>query len=156
MRRIACLCAITVLVACGGSEDPVISTVNPTPVGQYQAGVTGLPASPGAAGMVNVTAYVSYFIAEASFTGLAPATTYQWKTYFGTCAAKLTQLGPTANPSAYPAVTTDASGAGSARATVVGRFKQDSTYNIRVYTTPAGTTASPDTTFYACGDVQRR
>ena len=155
MRRIIPLVATLILIGCS-EKDLVVTDVNPNETGEFQANVSGLPARPAAAGTIAITAYTAYFIAEASLTGLAPATAYQWKAYFGTCAAKLVQLGQTANPPAYPTITTNASGAGTARATVSGRFKADSTYNIRVYTTPAGTTASPDTTFYACGDVQKK
>jgi hypothetical protein len=105
---------------------------------------------------VSVGAYTSYLIADASVTGLAATTDYQWKAYFGTCATKLLPLGPPANPSAFPAITTDANGAGTARATLASRFKADSTYNIHFYTTPNVAPASPDTTWYACGDIQRK
>ena len=157
MRRIIPLVATLILVGCS-EKDLVVTDVNPTQTGAFQANVSGLPARPTAGGTITISAFTSYFIADGSFTGLAPSTTFEWKTYFGTCAAKLTpiQIGATSNPPAYPLLRSDANGAATGRATVAGRFKADSTYNIRIYTTPAGTTASPDTTFYACGDIQKK
>jgi hypothetical protein len=155
MRRLVRLAGLLVILACQ-EKDIVVTEVNPVQTGQFEAILAGLPAWPTAGGTVSVSSYTSYLIADASVTGLAAATAYQWKAYFGTCAAKLLPLGPAANPSAFPTITTDANGAATSRATLASRFKADSTYNIRFYTTPNVAPASPDTTWYACGDIQRK
>ena len=64
------------------------------------------------------------------------------------------RVGPNAQPPAYPFFTTNASGAGSATGTVIGRLRADSTYNMRVFTA-ATATAANDTVVYACGNLAK-
>ena len=155
MRRILPLLAILMLGACADEEDFLAPDSNPGPVlGSWQASLTGFPARPTAGGSVKLTIYTTQFLAEGNFTGLLPSTQYHWKLYFGTCAARLAQVGPNANPPAYPFFTTNASGAGSASGTVIGRLRADSAYNMRVFTA-AQPTAANDTVVYACGNLVR-
>jgi hypothetical protein len=155
MRKMMSLVAILVLVGCGEDTDKVITEVDPDPTGSYQAVLAPL-ARPGAAGTVTITQYGSYFVAEGTFTGLLPNAAHQWKAYFGNCTTKLAQITANANPPALANFTTDANGAGSASGTVFARFKSDSTYNIRVYTTAAVTPAANDTVFHACGMITKK
>jgi hypothetical protein len=152
MRKMMSLVAVLILVGCKEDTDAVITEVDPDPTGTYQAVLTPL-ARPGAGGTVNMTQYGPYFVAEGSFTGLLPNAAHQWKIYFGSCTAKLAQITANANPPALANFTTDASGAASATGTVYARFKSDSTYNVRVYTTANVTPAANDTVFHACGTI---
>src|SRR5262245_62281918 len=154
MRRILPLLAILLLGACTPDEQDVLVTdADPGPaLGSWTAALTGMPTRPTAGGNIKLTIFTTQFKAEGTFTGLAPSTQYHWKLYFGTCAARLAQVGPNANPPAYPFFTTDASGAGSAQGTVIGRLKADSSYNMRVFTA-AQPTAANDTVVFACGNL---
>lgn len=151
MRKMISILGLIAFAACDPAEDLLITDVTLEPVDSWQFSLAGLAPTPQAGGTINITQYVSHFIADASFTGLGAASTYQWRTFFGTCAQRIGAFGPNANPPAYQPIETNGSGAGSAKASVVGRLKADSSYHIRVYTF---TTVAPiDTTWYACGDI---
>jgi hypothetical protein len=156
MRRLVPLLAVLVLVACHEEKDVLVTDPEIGPVtATWQATLAGMPIRPAAGGTVTFTTYQSVFTAEGQFTGLLPNTQYHWKAYFGTCTARQAQVGPNANPPAYPFFTTNASGAGSASGTVAGRLRADSVYNIRVFTA-AQPTAANDTVVYACGNLVKR
>ena len=155
MRRILPLLAILLLGACADEEDFLATDSDPgAVVATWQATLTGFPTRPTAGGSIKLTTFTSEFKAEGTFTGLLPNTQYHWKLYFGTCAARLAQVGPNAQPPAYPFFTTNAAGAGSATGTVIGRLRADSTYNMRVFTAATATPAN-DTVVYACGNLAR-
>jgi hypothetical protein len=150
--RLTVLLAL-VAVACEQTKDYLIT--EPSPVSQlssWQASLAGLPARPQAAGTVTGEEYGSFITAEASVTGLLPDSLFQWRLYYGTCAQRIGNFGPNANPPAYTPIRTDATGAASnVPATVAGRLRSDSTYHVRIY---VFTTVAPiDTVWYACGDV---
>jgi hypothetical protein len=155
MRKIVPLLAILLLGACSGEDDFLATNSNPGPViDTWQATLAGTTTRPTAGGSIKLTTYTTQFKAEGTFSGLLPNTQYHWKLYFGTCAARLAQVGPNAQPPAYPFFTTNATGAGSAAGTVIGRLRADSTYNMRVFTA-ATATAANDTVVYACGNVTK-
>ena len=156
MRRLFSLLALLVLVGCHEEKDVLVTDPEIGPAtGTWQATLAGTTVRPAAAGTVTFTTHQSVFLADGQFTGLLPNTQYHWKAYFGTCTARLAQVGPNANPPAYPLFTTNASGAGSSNGTVAGRLRADSAYNIRVFTA-AQPTAANDTVVYACGNLVRR
>jgi hypothetical protein len=156
MRRMMTLLAVLTLAGCTEQKDILVTETDPgTVIGTWEASVVGFPIRPTAGGTVNLTIYPSTFKAEGTFTGLLPNTFYHWKTYFGTCTARLAQLGPNANPPAYPFFTTDASGSGTASGLVAGRLRADSAYNVRVFTA-AQPNALNDTVVYACGNLQKK
>jgi hypothetical protein len=156
MRRMISLLALLSLAGCTNEKDVLVTETDPGPVlGTWQASLAGFPVRPTAGGSVSVTIYTTNFKAEGTFTGLLPNTFYHWKTYFGTCTARLAQVGPNANPPAYPFFTTDASGSGTASGLVAGRLRADSSYNVRVFTASQPTTLN-DTVVYACGNLSKQ
>jgi hypothetical protein len=156
MRRMISLLAIVVLAACTNEKDVLVTDADPGPVlGTWTSTLSGMAIRPTAAGSVTFTIYQSTFKVDGTFSGLLPNTFYHWKAYFGTCAARLQQLGPNANPPAYPFFTTDAGGTGTASGLAVGRLRADSAYNVRVFTA-AQPTAANDTVVYACGNLTKQ
>src|SRR5687768_11951082 len=124
MRRMISLLAVLALAGCTEQKDMLVTEPGPGDViATWEASITGFPIRPTAGGTVNLTIYPSTFEAQGTFTGLLPNTFYHWKTYFGTCAARLGQVGPNANPPAYRFFTTDASGSGTASGVVAGRLR---------------------------------
>ena len=123
---------------------PVVATWNSTlaPVGPTsQAG-----------GTLKLDETGSYMLLDLTAQGLHPDSTYSWHLFFGTCASRIARMGVNANPSAYRLFRADANGAGTSEATVMGRLKADSTYSLHVF---IARTQPTDTTFYACGNLQR-
>ena len=125
---------------------PVIATWNST--------LAPLPARPQASGALELGETGSYMLLDLTAQGLHPDSSYYWQLYFGTCASRIARYGVNAVPPAYPIFKANASGAGSAEATVMGRLKADSTYSLRIFI-PRTIGSTADTTFYACGDLQR-
>jgi hypothetical protein len=153
MRRVRPLILLLALAACKVSEDILITDTNPPLQSTWEATVTGLPARPEAAGTVNIDHFLTHFVLNANLSGLVSGTQYQWRLWFGTCAARIAGWGPNANPPAYTVIVADANGNGTGTATLNGRLRTDSTYHVRLYIARTGPV---DTTWYACGNVQQK
>ena len=108
--------------------------------------------TPQAGGSLELDETGTYMLLDLTAQGLLPDSSYSWHLFFGTCGNRIARLGANANPSAYRIFTTNATGAGTSEATVMGRLKADSTYSLHVFIPRTNPT---DTTFYACGPLQR-
>jgi hypothetical protein len=140
--------ALTDYVVTDGADLPVKATWNAT--------LSAIGPRPQAAGTLKLDEYGSYMLLALTEQGLHPDSTYQWRLYFGTCAARIVAHGPNASPPAYRPFTADASGAGSSEATVMSRLKADSLYSIRVFIPRTISQTQPlDTTWYSCGNLQK-
>ena len=156
MRRIVSVLSLVALTGCTGIDDVLVEEGEHGPVQTtWAATLSGLPIRPTAGGTANFDQHTSVVTAEGNFTGLVPNTFYHWKLYFGTCAARLQQVGPNANPPALAFFTTDAGGRGSATGVIANRLKPDSSYNIRVFTAAQPTSAN-DTVVFACGNLSKQ
>ena len=156
MRKIVSLMAFVALTGCTGIDDVLITEGEHGEVqATWAATLSGSPVRPTAGGTATFDQHTSVLTAQGSFTGLLPNTFYHWKLYFGTCAARLQQVGPNANPPALEFFTTDGTGRGSAAGVIVNRLKPDSSYNIRVFTAAQPTSAN-DTVVFACGNLSKQ
>jgi hypothetical protein len=156
MRKIVSLMALVALTGCTGIDDVLVEDGEHGEVqATWATTLTGFPIRPSAAGTATFDQHTSVVAAEGAFTGLLPNTFYHWKLYFGTCTARLQQVGPNANPPALAFFTTDGTGRGSATGLIVNRLKPDSAYNVRVFTAAQPVSAN-DTVVYACGNLTRQ
>ena len=137
--------SLTDYIVTDGADLPVKATWSSTlaPLGT---------AAPQAAGTLQLREYGSFMQLELAAQGLLRDSTYQWRLFFGTCAARISNHGPNSGNPAYRPFTANASGAGTSEATVMSRLKADSTYSLRIFI--PRTTPTTDTTFYACGNLQ--
>jgi hypothetical protein len=152
----ACVALALALTACKDDTltDYVVSEAQKLPVKASWAAALGtIGPTAQAGGTLELDEYGSYMLLEVAVQGLHADSTYQWRLFFGTCSDRIASFGPNASPPAYRPFTADASGAATSEATVAGRLKTDSTYSARVFIPRTNPT---DTTFYACGNLQRK
>jgi hypothetical protein len=157
MRKlVTCAALMLALTACNDSKltDVVVDEAQNLPVRATWLSTLGaIGPAPQAAGTLKLDEYGSYMLLETSLQGLHVDSTYQWRLFFGTCAARISNFGPNANPPAYRPFIAGPGGAARSEATVAGRLKADSAYHVRVFI--PRTAPVVDTTFYACGDLRR-
>jgi hypothetical protein len=93
--------------------------------------------------------------AETAIAGGQPAKAYQWRVFRGACSVTdAARLALWATVQSYPDLTTDAAGRAGAAREIMGAFRTDVPYSVRVRLAP-NTTNWNGTAPLACGDLQR-
>src|SRR5688572_28694586 len=110
MPKVVPILVLLGLVGCKLADDPV--TVESPPVLEqravWRASLAGQTGFTAVSGTVEATDFGPYFNLQIAVSNAAPATSYVWRIYPGTCAAPgATQFGPV---QAYPNLLTSASG----------------------------------------------
>jgi len=148
MRKVVPMLALLLLVGCKLADDPVV--VNQTPAlaqrAMWRGNLTGQTGFTAVGGTAEAADYGPYFNMQIAISNAAPATSYQWRIYPGTCAAPgATQFGPV---QAYPNLVTGANGSAQLTRTISGPLDLTAAYNVRV-----STVATP-VRIVACGNLQ--
>jgi hypothetical protein len=150
-----CLPLLLALTACKQEAlEDVLITEPPDldVIASWNSTLAPIGPRPQASGTLELDETGSMMLLDLTAQGLHPDSAYHWRLFFGTCDARTARYGANASPPAYRIFTADANGAGTSEATVMGRLKADSTYSLRVFIPRSNPT---DTTFYACGNLQR-
>jgi hypothetical protein len=152
-----CVPLLLALTACTDEtlEDHLVTEPPNLPVtATWNSSLAAIGPRPQAAGTLKLDENGSYMLLNLTAQGLHPDSSYHWRLFFGDCANRTARYGANADPPAYRIFKADANGAGTSEATVMGRLKADSTYSLRVFIPRVGPPV--DTTWYACGNLQKQ
>jgi hypothetical protein len=151
-----CVPIVLALAACQSDEleDHLVTTPpDLETIATWNSTLSAIGPRPQASGTLRLDETGSYMLLNLTAQGLHADSSYHWRLFFGPCDARTARYGANADPPAYRIFRADGNGAGTSEATVSGRLKADSTYSLRVF---IPRTSPTDTTWYACGNLQRQ
>jgi hypothetical protein len=162
LPKMAVLALVSALAACVEGNPAEVRTDAPefSVIRTWNASAAPVGTSPVRATLA-MQQYDGYRIkATLSFTG-APNTTYQWRVFRGDCATTAVAANNTAptgllrfsSDQAYPNVTTNAAGTGTASATIAGALDTQTAYSVRVRVSQTAINWN-GTNPVACGNLQ--